>query len=87
MRNRLTALRSIFITSQEVSRDLANLQSARWYSTALNRSDSREASARLYDRGSTKEVYLYAIAASSVGIVMGGMTILWLVRLGEIVLN
>ena len=87
MRNRLAALRSIFITSQEVSRDLANLQSRRWYSIVLNPRDSREASARLYDRGSTREVYLYAIAASSVGIVMGGMTILWLVRLGEIVLN
>ena len=87
MRNRLAALRSIFITSQDVSRDLANLQSRKWYSIVLNPRDSQEASARLYDKGSTREVYLYAIAASSVGIVMGGMTILWLVRLGEIVLN
>jgi len=87
MRKRLAVWRSIFITSREVSRDLANLQSARWYSTALNRSDSREASARLYDRGSTREVYLYAIVASSVGIVMVGMTILWLARLGEILWN
>ena len=84
MKMRHAVWRSISTMSRGVSHDLASLQSRKWYSTALSPPDSRIPFAEWSDRGSTREVTLYAICASFLGIAMAGMTILWLAKLGEI---
>lgn len=84
MMKRLSALRSTFITNPDPRADYHNLPSPRWYSTVLIPPGSLTASAELSKTGYTKEIVLYAIAASSAGIAMVIMTVLWIAWLGEI---
>ena len=84
---RLSVLRSTFITNPDLRADYHNLPSPRWYSIVLIPPGSLTMSAELSKRGCTREIILYAIAASSAGIAMATMTILWIWWLGEMLWN
>jgi len=87
MKSRFSVLHSISTMSRDLNPAFLNLQSHKSYSTELSRSIGLTRYAESFDKESTWEITLYAIAASLVGTAMAGMTILWMAKLGQILTN